>query len=234
MTEIYYRDLGRISYKKAFKIQEELFNNTVETKIKNRKIQEIEQLVTKNHLLFCVHNHVITLGKSGDIKNLLFTEQQLKNKNIEFYKTNRGGDITYHGPGQIVAYPIFDLNNFKITLKKYIYLLEEVIIRTLNDYKLEANRANGMTGVWLDADNKLTARKICAIGVKASRWVSMHGFAFNINTDLGFFDTIVPCGIKSREVTSLKKELEKEINLEEVKEKLKKYFSVVFNAELVI
>ena len=203
-------DLGIKSYEETLKVQEQYFNNTIEAKKNNRKTKS--NTLTDNYLLFVEHHPVITLGKSGKKDNLLLNNNELLDKGIEFYHTNRGGDITYHGIGQIVGYPIFDLDNFFTDIHKYLRFLEEVIILTLAEYGLYADRSQGETGVWLDV-GKPNARKICAMGVKASRWVTMHGFALNVNTDLSFFDYIIPCGIKGKSVTSLKKELRKEIPL---------------------
>lgn len=223
------QDLGLKDYKETWDYQEGLFKEILDIKIKNRR--EDAGLQTPNYLLFVEHPHVYTLGKSGDISNLLCNEEELLTKNAVFYKINRGGDITYHGPGQIVGYPLLDLENFFTDIHKYLRLLEEVIIITLADYGLKAERSPGETGVWLEVGTPY-ARKICAMGVRASRWVTMHGFAFNVNTDLGYFDNIVPCGIKDKAVTSLNRELGiKEINLGEVKEKLLKNFLSIFEAE---
>jgi len=226
-------NLGRIDYQKAWDYQTELFDKTVQLKIQNRNNPENEES-TPNYFLFCEHPHVYTLGKSGSIDNLLLDEQGLKEKNVDFYKINRGGDITYHGDGQIVGYPILDLDNFSPDIHKYMRSLEEVIILTLADYGIRSGRIEGFTGVWLDYDGGKNPRKICAMGVKTSRWVTMHGFAFNINTDLQFFDYIVPCGISDKAVTSLHKELGRNIPLEEVQEKILKHFTHIFEAELLI
>ncbi len=223
-------ELGLRDYKDTWDYQEELFQGILDRKIRNRRENLSEE--TPNYFLFVEHPHVYTLGKSGDIKNLLIGEEQLKQKNASFYKINRGGDITYHGPGQIVGYPILDLENFFTDIHKYLRLLEEVIILTLEEYGISAGRSPGETGVWLDIGTPF-ARKICAMGVRASRWVTMHGFAFNVNADLGYFDNIIPCGIEGKAVTSLNVELGvKEVPAEEVKEKIKKHFSVLFDAEL--
>ncbi|MEC8683158.1 MAG: lipoyl(octanoyl) transferase LipB, partial [Bacteroidota bacterium] len=194
------QDLGNRDYKEVWDYQEQLFKDILDLKIKNRR--EETDFATPNHFLFVEHPHVYTLGKSGDISNLLVSEEQLKAKNATFYKINRGGDITYHGPGQIVGYPILDLENFFTDIHKYLRLLEETIILTLAEYGLKAQRSDGETGVWLDVGTPF-ARKICAMGVRASRWVTMHGFAFNVNANLGYFDNIIPCGIKEKAVTSL-------------------------------
>ena len=228
---ISFQDLGFKNYKDTWDLQEELFQKTIDVKIKNRREQL--NLSTPNHLLFVEHPHVYTLGKSGDLSNLLLSESQLKSRGATFYKTNRGGDITYHGPGQIVGYPILDLENFFTDIHKYLRLLEETIILTLADYGISSSRSEGETGVWLDVNGPF-ARKICAFGIKASRWVTMHGFALNINADLGYFDNIIPCGIRGKSVTSLNVELGIEkVEEREVKEKLKSHFSTLFEAELV-
>lgn len=226
------QDLGFKDYKRTWDYQEKLFRDIVDVKIKNRR--EEAHLSTPNYFLFVEHPHVYTLGKSGDMSNLLLNEQQLTAKGASFYKINRGGDITYHGPGQIVGYPILDLDNFFTDIHKYLRLLEEMIILTLAEYGLKADRSPGETGVWLDVGTPF-ARKICAMGVRASRWVTMHGFALNINADLGYFDNIIPCGIRGKAVTSLNVELSvKNVNEGEVKEKLLKHFKELFEAELRI
>ena len=223
------QDLGLKDYKQTWEYQETLFKGIVDTKIKNRR--EDAGLETKNYFLFVEHPHVFTLGKSGDMSNLLVDEAQLKAKNASFYKVNRGGDITYHGPGQIVGYPILDLDNFFTDIHKYLRFLEEMIILTLAEYGLKAERSPGETGVWLDVGTPF-ARKICAMGVRASRWVTMHGFALNVNADLGYFDLMIPCGIRGKAVTSLNVELgKKSIDEAEVKEKLLKHFAALFEAE---
>ncbi|SFZ93276.1 lipoyl(octanoyl) transferase [Flaviramulus basaltis] len=227
--EIELQDLGLKDYKQTWDYQEELFKAIVDTKIKNRR--EEAGLETKNYFLFVEHPHVYTLGKSGDFSNLLVSEEQLKEKNAVFYKVNRGGDITYHGPGQIVGYPILDLENFFTDIHKYLRFLEEMVILTLADYGLKAERSPGETGVWLDVGTPF-ARKICAMGVRASRWVTMHGFALNVNANLGYFDLMIPCGIRGKAVTSLNVELgKKTVDEVEVKEKLLKHFSNLFEAE---
>tara|TARA_R110002050_G_scaffold284563_2_gene433776 strand:+ start:4463 stop:5164 length:702 start_codon:yes stop_codon:yes gene_type:complete len=223
------RDLGYKDYKQTWDYQEQLFKGIVDTKIKNRR--EELQLPTNNYFLFVEHPHVYTLGKSGDLSNLLLNESQLQEKRATFYKINRGGDITYHGPGQIVGYPILDLENFFTDIHKYLRFLEEMIILTLAEYGLKAERSKGETGVWLDVGTPF-ARKICAMGVRASRWVTMHGFALNVNANLGYFDNIIPCGIRGKAVTSLNVELGiKEVPVEEVKEKLLKHFANLFEAK---
>jgi len=229
--KVFLQDLGLKDYKETWDFQELLFQKTVDLKIKNRRAETNEE--TSNHFLFVEHPHVFTLGKSGDINNLLVDEKRLQEKNAKFYKINRGGDITYHGPGQIVGYPILDLDNFFTDIHKYLRLLEEMVILTLAEYELKAERSKGETGVWLDIGTPF-ARKICAMGVRASRWVTMHGFALNVNTDLGYFDLMVPCGIKDKAVTSLNVELGKrEVNTDEVKVKLLKHFASLFKAEVV-
>ena len=223
------QDLGLKDYKQTWDYQEELFKAIVDTKIKNRR--EDARLETNNHFLFVEHPHVYTLGKSGDFSNLLVTEAQLEERNATFYKVNRGGDITYHGPGQVVGYPILDLENFFTDIHKYLRFLEEMIILTLAEYGLKAERSKGETGVWLDVGTPY-ARKICAMGVRASRWVTMHGFALNVNANLGYFDLMIPCGIRGKAVTSLNVELGvKEVSMEEVKSKLLKHFINLFEAE---
>nr|WP_321229945.1 lipoyl(octanoyl) transferase LipB [uncultured Psychroserpens sp.] len=225
------QDLGTKDFKETWDYQEEIFKSILDTKIKNRR--EDAGLETDNYFLFVEHPHVYTLGKSGDVSNLLLSEEQLTQKGATFYKINRGGDITYHGPGQIVGYPILDLDNFFTDIHKYLRFLEEVIILTLDEYGLRAERSPGETGVWLDVGTPF-ARKICAMGVRASRWVTMHGFALNVNADLGYFDNIIPCGIRGKAVASLQVELGVEkINEAEVKEKLLKHFSALFEAEFV-
>lgn len=223
-------DLGSKDYKETWEVQEKLFQGIVDIKIENRKNNT--ELNTPNYFIFVEHPHVYTLGKSGDISNLLLNEEQLTQKGATFYKINRGGDITYHGPGQIVGYPILDLDNFFTDIHKYLRFLEEVIIKTLEEYGIKSERSEGETGVWLDVGTPF-ARKICALGVRTSRWVTMHGFALNVTTNLGYFDNIIPCGIKGKAVTSLEAELNKKINLEEVKEKILKHFKTLFEAEFV-
>jgi lipoyl(octanoyl) transferase len=228
---IQFQDLGLKDYKETWDLQEEILKKTVAIKVRNRR--ENAGLSTPNHFLFVSHAHVYTLGKSGNLSNLLLNEEQLKIKGANFYKINRGGDITYHGPGQIVGYPILDLENFFTDIHKYLRLLEETIILTLADYGLEASRSQGETGVWLDVGTPF-ARKICALGVRASRWVTMHGFALNVNTDLGYFDHIIPCGIRGKSVTSLRLELNRDqVDENEVKEKLLKHFLNLFEAQKV-
>ncbi len=230
--KVIFKDLGSIDYKVAWDYQEELFKQTIDTKVQNRNLET--PIPTKNYFLFCEHPHVYTLGKTGDSSHLLVNQDELKKKQATYYAINRGGDITYHGPGQIVGYPILDLDNFFTDIHRYLRYLEEIIILTLAEYNIVAGRYEGYTGVWLDADNPLKARKICAMGVRCSRWVTMHGFAFNINTDLSYFNHIIPCGINDKKVTSLKQELGKEINLNEVKEKIKKHFCHIFQVEAAL
>lgn len=225
------QDLGHKDYKETWDYQETLFKDVVDTKVKNRR--EGTNVETLNHFLYVEHPHVYTLGKSGDIDNLLVDEKVLEAKGATFYKINRGGDITYHGPGQIVGYPILDLDNFFTDIHKYLRFLEEMVILTLAEYGIKAERSQGETGVWLDVGTPF-ARKICAMGIRASRWVTMHGFALNVNADLGYFDMMIPCGIKGKAVTSLNVELgQKEVDVEEVKAKLLKHFAALFEAELV-
>ncbi|MDZ7777098.1 MAG: lipoyl(octanoyl) transferase LipB [Bacteroidales bacterium] len=224
--KVIFQDLGPIPYREAWDYQESLFQKIQD--FKTGKAKEREQ-----HLLFCEHPHVYTLGKSGSADNLLISEAFMQEKQIEYFHINRGGDITYHGPGQLVGYPIIDLEAFGMGIKSYIFHLEEVIIRTLQEYSVEASRLDGATGVWLDTDNAARARKICAIGVKTSRFVTMHGFAFNINTQLDYFGYINPCGFTDKGVTSLQKELGETLPFQEVAEKVKKNFAVVFDMEFV-
>jgi lipoyl(octanoyl) transferase len=229
--KVFLQDLGLKDYKETWDYQELLFQRTVDLKIKNRREETNEE--TPNHFLFVEHPHVFTLGKSGDINNLLVDEVGLAQKDAKFYRINRGGDITYHGPGQIVGYPILDLDNFFTDIHKYLRLLEEMVILTLAEYGLNAERSDGETGVWLDVGTPFV-RKICAMGVRASRWVTMHGFALNVNSDLGYFDLMIPCGIKGKAVTSLYVELGKpEVDMEEVKRKLLRHFEVLFEAEII-
>jgi lipoyl(octanoyl) transferase len=223
-------DLGLMDYAKAWTYQETLFQAIVQTKIDNRRNNT--KSATQNHLLLVRHPHVYTLGKSGDIDNLLIDEQKLASIGAQFFKINRGGDITYHGPGQIVGYPILDLENFFTDIHKYLRLLEEMIILTLADYEIVAERSPGETGVWLDIGTPF-ARKICAMGVRASRWVTMHGFALNVNADLGYFDHMIPCGIRGKSVTSMRVELKmKEVDEQAVSQRLLYHFQNLFEAEL--
>lgn len=225
-------DLGQKDYKETWDFQEELFAKTVATKIQNRSLPPTEQKATENFLLFVAHPHVYTLGKSGELSHLLLDEKGLEENNATFYRINRGGDITYHGPGQLVGYPILDLENFFTDIHKYLRLLEEAIILTLAEYGIEAGRIEGLTGVWLDHVAQKNPRKICAMGVKSSRWVTMHGFAFNVNADIAYFNNIVPCGIPDKAVTSMHLELGKKIEEDEVKEKVKRHLAALFEMEI--
>ncbi|MEQ9442426.1 MAG: lipoyl(octanoyl) transferase LipB [Cyclobacteriaceae bacterium] len=224
--------LGLVDYARAWDYQEQLFSEVVQTKITNRRQPDAWQ-PTRNHLLFCQHPHVYTLGKSGKQENLLLSPEELTEKQIQYYPINRGGDITYHGPGQIVGYPILDLDNFFTDIHKYLRTLEEAVIRTLADYGVDAGRITGLTGVWIDYEQQINPRKICALGVKASRWVTMHGFALNVNTDLQYFDYIVPCGIEDKAVTSLEKELGAAQDMAEVAERLLGHLQKVFEMKIV-
>ena len=222
------QDLHQKDYKETWDFQTDLLQEIVDTKISNRKNNLTE--ATKNHFLFVEHPHVYTLGKSGDLSNLLLNEAQLAEKGATFYKINRGGDITYHGPGQIVGYPILDLENFFTDIHKYLRLLEETIILTIAEYGLKGVRSEGETGVWLDVGTPF-ARKICAMGIRSSRWVTMHGFALNANVNLGYFDNIIPCGIRGKAVTSMEAELGKKVDIEEVKQKILKHFKALFEVD---
>ena len=228
---IWVQNLGKLSYKNCWTYQEELFQGIIDQKRANRNTNNFQE--TKNYLLFVEHPHVFTLGKSGNMDNLLLDKARLAKEGIEFYKSNRGGDITYHGPGQIVGYPILDLDHFFTDIHRYLRTLEEVIISTLADYGLKATRSPGETGVWLDVGTPF-ARKICAMGVRASRWVTMHGFALNVNTNLQHFEHIIPCGIQGKGVTSLEKELGKQVPLKSVQEKIIRHFAEHFTADLRI
>jgi lipoyl(octanoyl) transferase len=227
---VYFQDLGKMDYQTAFEYQTRLFEEIKQTKISNKKKDYPE--ITHNYFLFTEHPHTYTLGKSGKEEHLLIDDKQRQEKSVVFIKTNRGGDITYHGPGQIVGYPIIDLDNFDIDIIGYIRMIEEVIIKVLSKYGIKGERIKGETGVWIDA-TKNNARKICAIGVKTSRWVTMHGFALNVNTDLSYFNHIIPCGIRNKGVTSLQKELGKHIDSETVKKDILQEFEQIFLAELV-
>jgi lipoyl(octanoyl) transferase len=242
---VIFRDLGQMDYKTAWDYQETLLQQNVRIKSKAGTFEPIDntaiathysplnESATQNYLLFVEHPPVFTLGKSGNINNVLLSEERLKDRGIEFFRTNRGGDITFHGPKQIVGYPILDLEKFDTDIGHYLRNLEELVILTLADYGISAGRSKGETGVWIDPEIKGRERKICAIGVRCSRWITMHGFAFNVNTDLSYFNHIVPCGIQDKQVTSLQKELGKEIDMEDAKEKVKQNFERVFNVELV-
>ena len=232
MIDVEFRDLGVRDYKETWDLQESLFDKTVQAKFANRKLPEDQQMTTKNYLLFVEHPHVFTLGKSGDPANLLVTQEQLQDRGVGYYKINRGGDITYHGPGQIVGYPIFDLDHFFPDIHKYLRFLEEAIIQTIGEYGLKGERSPGETGVWLDVGTP-SARKICALGVRASRWVTMHGFAFNVNADLKYFDMIVPCGISDKAVTSMHLELGRTLDMEEVKERVLFHLAKIFDLRFI-
>lgn len=227
-------DLEIIDYKQAWDYQEELHKKVVEQKLRNRELSPEQQITTNNYLLFCEHPHVYTLGKSGSEKNLLLNSLELEEKNATFYKINRGGDITYHGPGQLVVYPIFDLENFFTDIHKYLRFLEEAVILTLQEYGVKAGRVEGLTGVWIEGENPLKARKICAMGVKCSRWITMHGIGFNINSDLDYFKNIIPCGIDDKAVTSLEKEIGQKVSMEEVKKKLLDNLANIFDFDYVL
>jgi len=230
---VLFQDLGLMDYKACWDYQETLFNETITQKTANRNLEPESQIQTKNHLLFVEHPHVYTLGKSGDVSHLLINDTELEEKHATYYKINRGGDITYHGPGQLVGYPILDLDHFFTDIHKYLRLLEETIILTLDEYGVKAGRSKGETGVWLDEDNIFKARKICAMGVRCSRWVTMHGWGFNVNANLDYFSNIVPCGIQDKAVTSLNKELGQEVDMREIKSKLKKHFSTLFECNIL-
>ncbi|MCT3846208.1 lipoyl(octanoyl) transferase LipB [Elizabethkingia anophelis] len=229
---VIFQELGVLDYQSAWDYQEKLLKSNIDIKINNRQLQPEDTTETENHLLFVEHPHVYTLGKSGHEENMLANNDMLKEIDATYVKTNRGGDITYHGYGQIVGYPVLDLENFYTDIHRYMRELEEIIIRTIAEYGLKGERSPGETGVWLDVC-KPYARKICAMGVKASRWVTIHGFALNVNTDLRYFEYIIPCGIKDKQVTSLKRELEREVDMEEVKLKIKKHFQDVFQTEWI-
>jgi len=225
-------DLGLIDYQKAWDYQTELFNKVLAVKSENRNLPNNEQQPTNNYLLFCEHPHVFTIGKSGDEKNLVIPLEKLSSIGASYHQINRGGDITYHGPGQIVVYPVIDLENFFTDIHQYMRTLEESVITTLEEFTIEAGRIMGLTGVWLDWKDEKMARKICALGVKTSRWVTMHGLAMNVNTDLNYFNHIVPCGIPDKAVTSIKKELNSDQNIEMVKGILKEKIASLFEMQL--
>ena len=228
--KVIFQDWGLLDYQQAWDRQEQVFSETVQAKTQNRNNNTTDPV--KNHLIFVEHPHVYTLGKSGKPENLLLDEAGLKEKSASYYKINRGGDITYHGPGQLVGYPILDLDNFFTDIHLYLRTLEEAVILTLADYGIKGGRYEGFTGVWLDADNE-RARKICAMGVRCSRWVTMHGLAFNVNTDLSYFNNIVPCGIDDKDVTSMERELRYKLDIDEVKQKLKIHIAELFEMEIV-
>lgn len=228
MQTVAFKDLGLVDFKETWEYQEALLNELVQLKLKNRDLPENQKTAPLHHLLFCEHPNVYTLGKSGSEDNLLVNQEQLAAKQTVFYRINRGGDITYHGPGQIVGYPIFDLDYFFNDIHKYLRFLEEAIILTLQEYGIVGDRIPGLTGVWIDKDTP-DARKICAFGVRCSRWVTMHGFAFNVNTDLSYFKNIIPCGINDKAVTSLEMEMGNKIDLEEVKARVRNNLASLFN-----
>jgi len=235
--QVIFEYLGIINYKAAWDYQEELVKRNVDIKIEVRKMLNEQaasspELQTKNHLLFCEHPAVYTLGKSGHIENVLLSEDQMEEKEIEFFRTNRGGDITFHGLQQVVGYPILDLENFYTDIGKYLRSLEEVIILTIAEYGIEGERSKGETGVWIEPGSIGKERKICAMGIRCTRWITMHGFALNVNTDLSYFNNIIPCGIVNKQVTSIEKELGRKVNFEEVKEKIRKNFVQVFNIDI--
>ncbi len=235
--QVQVRELGLIDYQAAWDEQERLFAAVVARKIRNRDLPAEARLPTTNYLLFCEHPHVYTLGKSGKEANLLLDAEQLLAHQAAYYRINRGGDITYHGPGQLVGYPILDLDNFFTDIHRYMRLLEEAVIRTLAEYGIDAGRIDGLTGVWLDynagIDSGAIPRKICAMGVKASRWVTMHGFALNVNTDLRYFNHIVPCGIDDKDVTSMQRELGHTVDLQTVSRQVRHHLAILFEMELV-
>ena len=246
--QVIYKDLGIMDYKTAWDYQEELVqqNREIKTKVREAVSHELQAvgntdsiattnntLQTTNHLLFCEHPAVYTLGKSGSMKNVLLSGKEMEEKEIEFFKTNRGGDITFHGLQQVVGYPILDLENFYTDIGRYLRELEEVIIQTIAEYGLKGQRSKGETGVWIEPGVIGRERKICAMGIRCSRWITMHGFALNVNTDLSYFENIIPCGIQNKQVTSIEKELNQKVSLQEVKEKLKKNFSLIFNVEII-
>lgn len=231
MEKVKFQDLPNISYQTAWDYQTKLLKEMVARKRNNRNLPIAEQEEQLHHLLFCEHPHVYTLGKSGSLDNLLLSEKELAEQSIEFFKINRGGDITYHGTGQITGYPIFDLNCFFTDIRKYITYLEEVVIRVIAEYGLQGDRIQGESGVWLDV--KTNPRKICAVGVHLSRWVTMHGFAFNVNTDLSYFKNIIPCGITDKGVTSLQAELGRELDMNEIKERMKFHYKALFRIQYV-
>jgi lipoyl(octanoyl) transferase len=231
-TTTQFIDLGLIDYQQAWDYQTDLFNQNLEIKKQNRDLPSDQQRITNNHLIFCEHPHVYTLGKSGDEKNLLIKKEDLHTIQASYYVINRGGDITYHGPGQLVVYPVIDLENFFTDIHQYMRLLEEAVIQTLQEFQISAGRIKGLTGVWIDFENG-APRKICALGVKTSRWVTMHGLAFNVNTDLDYFNHIVPCGIDDKAVTSLQKEMGALLPMAQVKSILKEKIVSLFGMVLI-
>ena len=228
--DIVLHDLGLLDYQKAVEYQTKIFNKIIDQKLKNRN--SVNKEITQNHLIFVEHPNVYTLGKSGDINNLLLSKEDLEKKEIQFFNTNRGGDITCHGPGQIVCYPILDLDNFFSDIHKYLRYLEEVVIQTLNEFGIKSERSSDETGVWIEP-KQISARKICAMGVKASRWVTMHGFALNVDNDLSYFENIIPCGISNKSVTSITNEISNQVDKYDVKEKIIKNFENIFSAKLI-
>lgn len=237
--EVVYKDLGVVAYKDAWEYQEELMQRNVKAKLSVKNIVDATADVavlndtTRNYFLLCEHPPVYTLGKNGNSNNILISSEQLLEKQIEFYQTNRGGDITFHGPQQIVGYPILDLEKFYTDIGRYLYEIEEVIILTIAEYGIKAGRSKGETGVWIDPGKPAQARKICAIGIRCSRWITMHGFALNVNTDLSYFNNIIPCGITNKQVTSVEKELGHKVDINEVKGKICRNFQQVFNTSLL-
>ena len=232
--KIKFIDLGLRDYKEVWEMQEQLFAESVKIKIENRKRDSHQKEQTPNYLIFCEHPHVYTIGKSGDPKNILIGESDLSEVNAEYYKINRGGDITYHGPGQVVGYPIFDLDNFFTDIHKYLRYLEEAVIKTLVNFNIKAGRIDGWTGVWVNHENHGSCRKICAIGVRTSRWITMHGFALNVNTDLAYFSNIIPCGIENKNVTSMAAELGREIDIKEVHQLLRNHLADLFEITYIV
>ena len=233
MRQVHFHDRGLVDYAAAWDHQTRLFQSIIDRKIANREKPANEQLATEDHLVFCEHPHVYTLGKSGKQSHLLLNEDGLREAGVQFFPIDRGGDITYHGPGQLVGYPIFDLDHHFTDIHRFLRTLEEAIFGTLEVYGIKGGRIDGLTGVWLDADQPAKARKICAFGIRASRWVTMHGFAFNVNTDLSYFNNIVPCGIADKGVTSLAAELGRPVDMAEVKARLKMELADLFDVELV-
>ena len=235
MQSVIFKDLGLIDYKTAWDYQEKLLQQNVAVKTALRNDPSLATKIdTQHYFLFCEHQPVYTLGKSGDMKNVLMSEKELDAANIQFFKTNRGGDITFHGLQQIVGYPILDLEKIYTDIGKYLRSLEEIIIKTVAEYGIIGGRSEGETGVWINPDIKGEERKICAIGVRCSRWITMHGFALNVNTDLNYFKNIIPCGIENKQVTSIEKELGRKVDFEEVKEKIKENFRKVFDVEFLM
>lgn len=233
MRQVHFRDLGLIDYAAAWDLQKRLFQDTIDIKLANRTLPVEEQRPTRDHLLFCEHPHVYTLGKSGQQSHLLLNEQGLREKGVQFFPIDRGGDITYHGPGQLVVYPILDLDHHFTDIHRFLRTLEEAVIGTLEAYGIRAGRITGLTGVWLDAEDPVRARKICAFGIRASRWVTMHGLALNVNTDLTYFGNIVPCGIRDKGVTSMAHELGEAVDLDAVKQRMTLELADLFDVELV-